>query len=63
MRWINLPRKPLAKAIGVVVVAGGIGVSAPTVYAATAAGTQIKNLATVTYEENSVLTLCFNQHW
>jgi len=51
MRWINLPRKPLAKAIGVVVVAGGIGVSAPTVYAATAAGTQIKNLATVTYED------------
>ena len=51
MKWINLPRKPLAQAIGVLLVAGGIGVSTPAVYAATAAGTQIKNLATVTYED------------
>ncbi len=51
MKWINLPRKPLVQAIGALVVAGGIGASAPAVYAATAAGTQIKNLATVTYED------------
>ncbi len=51
MKWINLPRKPLARAIAAIVVAGGIGVSAPAVYAATAAGTQIRNLATVTYED------------
>lgn len=51
MNWIKFPQKPLVKAIAAVVVAGGIGVSAPAVFAATAAGTQIKNLATVTYED------------
>lgn len=51
MKWNNLPRTRLAQAIGAVVIAGGMGVSAPVVYAATAAGTQIKNLATVTYED------------
>jgi len=51
MKWMNIPQKPLAKAIAAVVVAGGIGVSTPAVFAATAAGTQIKNLATVTYED------------
>ena len=51
MNWIKFPQKPLARAIAAVVVAGGIGVAAPAVYAATAAGTQIKNLATVTYQD------------
>ena len=51
MNWIKVPQKPLVKAIAAVVVAGGIGVSAPAIFAATAAGTQIKNLATVTYED------------
>jgi len=51
MNWIKFPQKPLVKAIAAVVVAGGIGVSAPAAFAATAAGTQIKNLATVTYED------------
>jgi len=41
----------LAKACAALAVAGGIGVSAPSLLAATAAGTQIKNLATVTYED------------
>ncbi len=51
MKWIKLPRKPLVQAIAAVVVAGGIGATAPAVFAATAAGTQIRNLATVTYED------------
>ncbi len=51
MKWKYMPRKPLAQAIAAIVVAGGIGASAPAVFAATAAGTQIKNLATVTYED------------
>jgi len=51
MKWTKLPQKPLVRAMAAVVVAGGIGASAPAVFAATAAGTQIKNLATVTYED------------
>jgi len=51
MKWINLPLKPLAKACAAVAVAGGIGAAAPTLLAATLAGTPITNTATVTYED------------
>ncbi len=51
MKWKKIPHAPLAQAIAVVLVAGAVGAVAPKIHAATAAGTQIRNLATVTYED------------
>lgn len=51
MNRIKFQKTTLAKAIAAAMVFGAVGVTAPAVYAATAAGTQIKNLATVTYED------------
>jgi len=51
MSWKNYPRKPLAQAVAVAVVATGLGMYVPKLMAATEAGTQIRNLATVTYED------------
>ncbi len=53
MKWKNIPRLPLVQTCAAAVVAGSLGAYAPTLLAATAAGTQIKNLATVTYEDAS----------
>ena len=47
----HYPRTPLAQACAAALVAGSVAAFAPTLLAATAAGTQIKNLATVTYED------------
>lgn len=51
MKWDNISRQPLAKACAVALIAGAGVAYLPSALAATAAGTQIKNLATVTYED------------
>ncbi len=50
MNWLY-PRKKLVQACAVALTVGGVICYGPQVLAATAAGTQIKNLATVTYED------------
>lgn len=51
MMWKHFPRKTLAQAMALGVLAGGTGAFAPALLAATPAGTVIRNLATVTYED------------
>jgi len=53
MKFFRKGPKRLVKALAVIAFAAGIGSSAPGLFAATAAGTQIKNLATVTYEDGA----------
>lgn len=50
MNWLN-PHKKLVQACAVALTAGGLFCYGPQLLAATAAGTQIRNLATVTYED------------
>ncbi len=47
------PRRPVAMACAAVVVGGSLAAFAPALYAATAAGVQIRNTATVTYEDSA----------
>ena len=51
MKFFKSGYRRLVKACAIVAVAAGIAGSAPGLFAATAAGTQIKNLATVTYQD------------
>ncbi len=51
MKWIKSLRRPLVKACSVALIAGCGIAYLPSVFAATPAGTQIRNLATVTYED------------
>jgi len=51
MKREQFPHKPLLKACAAVFVAAGVASYMPSLLAATAAGTQIKNTATVTYED------------
>jgi uncharacterized repeat protein (TIGR01451 family) len=48
---LTLPRRPVAMACAAVAIAGSMAAFAPALYAATAAGVQIRNTATVTYED------------
>lgn len=51
MMWKRFPRKPVAQAIALSALTVVTGSWLSTVHAATPAGTQIRNLATVTYED------------
>ncbi|MFK7995076.1 MAG: beta strand repeat-containing protein [Granulosicoccus sp.] len=51
MMWKRFPRSPVAKAIALSALASVASTFVSTAYAATPAGTQIRNLATVTYED------------
>ncbi len=51
MMWKYFPRSPMANAIAICALAAGTSAFAPALLAATPAGTVIRNLATVTYED------------
>lgn len=53
MKTKSFPLKPLAQASAALALAGSTMVLSPSLLAATAAGTEIKNLATVTYEDSA----------
>ncbi|ASJ76600.1 beta strand repeat-containing protein [Granulosicoccus antarcticus] len=51
MKYSRFPLHPVAQVCAVSAVAGVLSIFASSAFAATAAGTEIKNLATVTYED------------
>jgi len=51
MKRMNFPMNPVARLFATGVLFSTVAAVSPQLYAATAAGTEIKNLATVTYED------------